>query len=174
MTKNGRQNDDMIVVTGNAANAIALRNAVFSVVPRGVVDKVYGEAMKMITGDLSDETKLIKKRKTVVDALKDAYSLTEEEVLNSVGKKNISHLTPEDIGVLIGFGTSIKNGDAEIDTIFRGKQTISVEEKKEMARAAKKEADKKNASNTPQENTVPTAGNEPQLFEEPPGQQKMP
>ena len=63
MTKNGRMNDDMITVTGNAANAIALRNAVLSVIPKAIVDKVYNEAKKKITGDVSDKTKLMAKRK---------------------------------------------------------------------------------------------------------------
>lgn len=152
MTKNGRMNDDLITVTGNAANSIALRNAVFSVVPRGVVDKVYNEALKMITGDLSDETKLIKRRKQVVDALKDSFEITEEEILKSVGKSSINHLTADNIAVLIGFGTSIKNGDATVETIFKGQQTQSVEEKKAEVKAAK-DAAKNTAKNSPTKNT---------------------
>ncbi|WP_412464248.1 hypothetical protein [Flavobacterium mekongense] len=155
MTKNGRMNDDLITVTGNAANSIALRNAVFSVVPRGVVDKVYNEALKMITGDLSDETKLIKRRKQVVDALKDSFEITEEEILKSVGKSSINHLTADNIAVLIGFGTSIKNGDATVETIFKGQQTQSVEEKKAEVKAAK-DAAKTAAKNTPEETAKTT------------------
>jgi len=167
MTRSGRMNDDLITVTGNAANSIALRNAVFSVIPRGVVDKVYNEALKMITGDLSDETKLIKRRKQVVDALKDSYEVTEAEILQSVGKSSIDHLTADNIAVLIGFGTSIKNGDASVETIFRGQQTQTVEEKKEEVKAAKdklknsasknsnEDPSKKNATETnPEEQTV--------------------
>jgi ABC-type sugar transport system substrate-binding protein len=62
MGKTGRFNDDMIVVTGNAANSIALRNAVLSVIPRAIVDKIYNEAKKTITGDISDTTKFLKRR----------------------------------------------------------------------------------------------------------------
>lgn len=160
MTKNGRMNDDLITVTGNAANSIALRNAVFSVVPRGVVDKVYNEALKMITGDLSDETKLIKKRKQVVDALKDSLEITEKEILKSVGKSSINHLTAENIAVLIGFGTSIKNGDATVETIFKGQQTQSVEEKKAEVKAAK-DAAKNAAKNTPEETSQATETSNP-------------
>lgn len=76
--KTGRFNDDMITVTGNAANSIALRNAVLSVIPRAIVDKVYNAAKQTITGDLSDKTKLIAKRKQVFDGLKDTYGLTEK------------------------------------------------------------------------------------------------
>lgn len=129
--KTGRFSDDMITVTGNAANSIALRNAVLSVVPRSVVDKVYNSAKHTITGDISDETKLIAKRKQVVDALKDTYNLKEEEIYSAVGKQAISHLTSDDLVVLIGIGTAIKDGDTTVDQAFRAKntntETISIE-----------------------------------------------
>ncbi len=119
MTKTGRMSDDMITVTGNAANAIALRNAVLSVIPKAIVDKVYGEAKSKITGDLSDKTKLLAKRKQVVDGLKDTYSLTEAEIIGAVGKASVDHLTSDDLVVLIGIGTAIKDGDTDIETAFR-------------------------------------------------------
>lgn len=122
MTKSGRMSDDMIVVTGNAANSIALRNAVFAIIPKSVTDKVYNEAIKVLTGDVSDETKLIKRRKQVVDGLKSTYNVTEEEILFSIGKASIEHIMPDDIAMLIGFGTSIKEGDSTVDEIFRPKK----------------------------------------------------
>lgn len=121
MTKNGRMSDDMITVTGNAANSIALRNAVYSVIPKSVINKAYDAAISTITGDLSDETKLIAKRKKVVDGLKDAYNVTEEEVLSSIGKVSIQHVKAEDIAILIGIGTAIKDGDTTIEEAFRAK-----------------------------------------------------
>ena len=47
-----RFSDDMITVTGNAANSIAYRNAVFSVVPKAIVEKVYKPRSKFITAIL--------------------------------------------------------------------------------------------------------------------------
>ena len=41
-----RFSDDMITVTGNAANSIAYRNAVFSVIPKAITDKVYQAAQR--------------------------------------------------------------------------------------------------------------------------------
>lgn len=117
--KSGRFNDDMITVTGNAANSIALRNAVFAVVPTSVRDKAYKAAIKTITGDLSTEYKLIAKRKTVMDALTGTYNVTEAEVLASIGKAALSHLTAQDITVLIGIGQAIKDGDTTVEEQFR-------------------------------------------------------
>lgn len=139
MTKNGRMNDDMITVTGNAGNSIALRNAIFAVVPRAVVDKVYDSALKQITGDVSDEAKLLKRRKQVFDGLKDTYGVTEAEVLNAVGKASLSHITGNDLAVIIGFGQAIKDGDTTVAEAFRREKT-TVENKKEAVKEAKKSA----------------------------------
>jgi hypothetical protein len=121
--RTGRFSEDMITVTGNAANSIALRNAILSVVPRSIVDKVYNSAKNTITGDISDESKLIAKRKQVVDGLKDTFNLKEEEIFSAVGKQAISHLTSDDLVVLIGIGTAIKDGDTTVEQAFRGEKT---------------------------------------------------
>lgn len=117
--KAGRFSEDMITVTGNAANSIALRNAILSVVPRAIVDKVYNAAISTITGDVSDASKLIAKRKQVVDGLKDTYSVTEKEILSTVGKAAIEHLSADDLVVLIGIGTAIKDGDTTVELAFK-------------------------------------------------------
>lgn len=121
MTSTGRMNDDMITVTGNAANSISMRNAILSVIPRQVVDKVYDAAKRKITGDLSTEEQLLAKRKTVLDAMKGAYNITEEEILYSIGKGSINHIGPDEILTLIGIGQAIKDGDTTVEQTFKKK-----------------------------------------------------
>lgn len=125
MTKNGRMNEDMQTVTGNAANAIALRNAIISVVPKMVVDKVYNAAKNFITGDLSDEAKLMKKRRSVLDGFKNTYSVEESEVLKVIGKTSIDHIDKDDIITLIGLAQAIKDGDTTVEDTFRSKSAKS-------------------------------------------------
>lgn len=128
MTKSGRMNEDMITVTGNAANAIAMRNAILNVIPRAIVDKVYNEAKHKITGDLSDDTKLMAKRKKVFDGFASTYELTEREILTVVGKAAIEHITQDDLVVLIGIGQAIKDGDTTVDMAFRPKKTTAMKD----------------------------------------------
>ena len=123
MTKIGRMNDDMITVTGNAANAIAMRNAILNVIPKAVVDKVYNEAKNKITGNLSDDTKLAAKRKKVFDGFNSTYGVTEQEILGVIGKAALEHITQDDLVVLIGIGQAIKDGDTNVDLVFRPKKT---------------------------------------------------
>ena len=135
MSKTGRFSDDMIVVTGNAANSIALRNAVLSVIPRAVVDKVYNAAKQTITGDISDKNKFLAKRKQVVEGLVETYKIKEEDVLYAIGKVSIDHIDADDLVVLIGIGTAIKDGDTTIEQAFKkAKPAPATTENKEKDR----------------------------------------
>lgn len=128
-----RFNDDMIVVTGNAGNSIALRNAILSVIPKAIVDKVYNEAKNKITGDISDKTKLMAKRKQVLDGFKDVYGVSEAEVLKVIGKASIEHIDSDNIVTLIGIAQAIKDGDTSVEDMFRPKTTkTSATETKEV------------------------------------------
>lgn len=120
--KKGRYREDLIVTNGNAANAIALRNAIYAVIPKSVVNKTYKAARATIAGDVSTDQKLIARRKEVVDSLKGSYDVTEKEILEAIGRASISHITPDDIVDLIGIGTAIKDGDTTIDMAFRNQK----------------------------------------------------
>ena len=131
--RNGKRfNDDMITVTGNAGNSIALRNAVLSVIPKAIVDKVFNEAKKTITGYISDKTKLMAKRKQVMDGFRDTYGVIEAEVLKVIGKASVEHIDSDNLVTLIGLAQAIKDGDTTIDDAFR-----KVKENKTSATAEK-------------------------------------
>lgn len=137
--KNGvRFTDDMITVTGNAANAIAYRNAVFAVIPKGVVDKVYRAAQGLITGDLSDEAKLIARRTKAVNYFKDEFGISEEEVIKLCGKQTVKQIRAEEIALLLGIQQSLTDGDTTVDELMK---SIRKEEAKSgIAEAAIKAA----------------------------------
>ena len=116
--KSGRFNEDMITVSGNACNAIAYRNAVLAVVPKPVIDAVYNAAQNTISGDLSDEQKLIAKRKEVVDLFINNHGATEADVLKLCGKGAMAGVKRDDIVFLIGLLQAIKDGDTSADEVF--------------------------------------------------------
>ena len=139
--KNGRFQDDMITVTGNAANATAFRNAIFNVIPREVTDKVHQAAKNFVTGDLSDKEKLTNKRIKVLKQLKDGYNVNEKDVLETLGKASVVNISSDDIVTIIGIMQAIQDGDSTIDLSFRSHK-IKFEDKKERLKK-KKEALKK-------------------------------
>ncbi len=117
-SRGGRFSEDMITVTGNAANAIAYRNAIFSVVPKNITDKVYKAAQEVITGDLSDETKLIKRRDGAIKYFFDQYGITEEEVVKLCGKQTVNQIGTSEIALLLGIQQSLKDGDTTVDEVM--------------------------------------------------------
>lgn len=114
-----RFTDDMITVTGNAANAIAYRNAVFSVIPKAITDKVYQAAQHFITGDLSDEEKLVARRKKCIDFFKDEYGITEQEVVMLCGKQTVNQIKADQIALLLGITQSLTDGDTTVDELMK-------------------------------------------------------
>ena len=114
-----RFSDDMITVTGNAANSIAYRNAVFSVVPKAIVEKVYKAAQKFITGDLSDEEKLIKRRTDAINYFNDEWGITEEEVIKLCGKQTVNQIKADEIALMLGMVQSLKDGDTTVEDLMK-------------------------------------------------------
>lgn len=142
-----RYSDDMITVTGNAANAIAYRNAVFAVIPKAVTDKVYQAAQHCITGDLSDNDKLIATRKKCIDYFKDEYGITEEEVVMICGKQTVNQIKAEQIALLRGVLQSLVDGDTTVEELMKpyrkeeNKKNVAAKAAETaVANAAKKEA----------------------------------
>lgn len=143
--KNGQRfSDDMITVTGNAANSIAYRNAVFAVIPKAITDRVYYAAQKIITGDLSDYDKLLKVRTGVLNNFKNNYGITEEEVVKMCGKQTANQIGADEISMLMGTIQALKDEDTTVDELMK-----PIRESKE----AKKDAMKKAISTSVDETT---------------------
>ena len=133
-----RYSEDMITVTGNAANAIAYRNAVLAVIPKGITDAAYNAAQDLITGDLSDEVKLVARRKKALDFYRDEYGIKESEVLKMLGKQSVSQIKADQIKILISTEQALKDGDTTVDELMKNIRTTSVDEKKENLKDKKK------------------------------------
>jgi hypothetical protein len=164
VNKNGQRfNEDMITVTGNACNAIAYRNAVLAVIPKPVIDSVYNAAQNMISGDLSDEQKLITRRKEVIDGFINTYGVTEAEVVKLTGKGAVAGIKRDEIVFLIGIAQAIKDGDTSSDEVF-GKNSSVVKTAEKLADLSKKGnetlADKKKTIKVPdkKDDKAPEAG----------------
>ncbi len=109
--------EDMQVVTGNAACAIAFRNAALKVVPGALVKPVWEAAKQCAVGDI----------KTIADrrsqALKYFASLgvNEKKVLAMLGKSGVDAIDLTDIETLLGLRTAIKEGSTTVDEAFAAK-----------------------------------------------------
>lgn len=105
---------DMQVVTGNAACAIALRNAIVKAIPKVFIDRVYTAAVKFAVGD----QKTLHTRLTNVLRRFNSLGIPKEKIFSFFNKQKLEDFTLQDLENLIGIGTSIKEGLLQIDNAF--------------------------------------------------------
>lgn len=112
-----RYNDDMIVVTGNAACSIALRNAVFKVIPMAYSKAIYQQARLVAVGDART---LSARRGALIDYF-GKMGVRPEQIFAAVGRAGVDDITLDDLATLHGFATAIKEGDSTIEEMFSPK-----------------------------------------------------
>lgn len=108
--------DDMQIVTGNAASAIAFRNAVFKVIPAAVTKSVTNEIKQRLLEMTS--TKISQKRRNAVEWFT-KRGVTEDELRKYLGTDNLETISAEEIVELRGVATAIREGSSSIDEVFR-------------------------------------------------------
>lgn len=115
-TDGRRYDDDMIGVTSNAAASVALRNAIFRVIPRALLRSAYLAAVKVATGDAKT---LVERRERAFEKVRTlSPMLTEERILASIGRPSVDDVTQQDLRHLFGLHTAIKTGETTIDEAF--------------------------------------------------------
>lgn len=110
--------EDMQVMAGNAACAIAFRNAVFKVVPAALIEGVYDKVLEVSKG--TAET-LIARRTKALSWFK-SKGVTEEQIFEALKVSNEEAIDLDKLAILSGYKSSINNGEASIEELFQGKE----------------------------------------------------
>lgn len=147
-------NEDMQVVTGNAACAIAFRNAAFKVVPMALVKPVYESAKLTAIGDI----KTLADRRTSALKYFAAIGVTEKQVLSYLGKTGVDGIDLVDMENLIGLTTAIKDGTTTVDEAFSGHKVERVKPTTPFVASAESTTTVTPAANAPAGTTVTVAG----------------
>lgn len=117
--KNGapkRYSTDMIATTSAAAQSIARRNAILSVVPRVFIEQIRQDAAKVARGEaksLEEQRTKILERMKVVTGIMD-----EKRILAAIGRTSIVEVTEDDLTAWIAMGQSIKAGEHPVEHYF--------------------------------------------------------
>lgn len=115
--KNGAVfNDDMIIVTGNAACSIAMRNAILAGVPKPLWRRAYDMVQATITGDI---TTLSENREKAFKALA-AFGVKPEQVFQALGVEGVEDISVDHIATLRGMYSALKSGEATVEEMFVG------------------------------------------------------
>lgn len=122
--RNGKTfNEDMQVVTGNAACAIAYRNAVFKVVPAALCQDIYDKAREVARG--TAET-LVKRRDKALEYFR-GLKVTDAQICEVLGIKKVEDVDLDKLSTLTGMKAAIKNGEATVQSLFdTGKEIIDI------------------------------------------------
>src|SRR5262245_8441279 len=103
--------EDMIVTTGNAACAIAKRNAVLSGVPKPVWRKAYEASEKVLAGDVKT---LASRRDAAIKAFA-AFGVKPEQIFTTMEVKGLDDITLEHIATLQAMFTAIKSEQSTVE-----------------------------------------------------------
>lgn len=127
--------EDMQVVTGNAASAIAYRNAVLKVVPKAVTKKVVNEIKQVALGQSID---LETRRQRLVQYFAQ-IGVMQSELLAYCEVKTIDQIDTEMVFELRGLANAIKEGTTTVKETFKSNTADS----RKIADEAKKAAETK-------------------------------
>ena len=109
-----RYGDDMIAVTSNATTSIAIRNAIFRVIPAAYTQDLYRECRRVAVGDAST----LADRRDRALAHFGKLGIDAARVCAALEVRGEADITLEHLATLQGWRTSLRDGEAELDTIF--------------------------------------------------------
>ncbi len=109
-----KYSEDMQVVTGNAACAIAARNAVFKVVPFAFIKPIFTAAKKAAVGDI----KTLDERRTQMLKAFAALGVNEKRILATLEKNGIEEIGLTELETLIGLHNAIEDKEQTVEEAF--------------------------------------------------------
>lgn len=131
---------DMQVVVGNAAVAIAQRNAICKVVPQVLIASVVKEVQAKALEHIKEVG--VKEQWKSCIACFQAYQVTDVMLLDYLGKKSMEEVAAEDIQKLGGVYNAIKEGSTTAEETFKKpkKQEAIAQKAQEAAQSAQDKA----------------------------------
>jgi hypothetical protein len=129
----GRYKEDMIGVTVNAACSIARRNAALQGIPKAIWQTLYDEAKATAIGNA--ETLIARRTKTLQYFQK--MKVTEEMLLACLDVKGIEDIGLDELTILRGIATAIKEGSTTVDKAFAKDEKATAKERSETVQPQK-------------------------------------
>jgi hypothetical protein len=127
-----RYPEHMIRSTMNAAQSIAKRNAIFSVIPRAYVDEIYTQAMQTAWGKEKTIDQRIDK---CLELFQNEYDLDKQDVFSMVDAKGRSDIGESELIDLRGIYNAIEEGQISVsEAVNPQSRSESSEEDEEWAK----------------------------------------
>lgn len=98
-----------------AAVSIALRNAIFRVVPRPFVEELEKAARAVVKGDVKTFNV---RRDAAIAWFADKQTVKVDRILKALERNKVEDITGDDLVTMTGWKTSLLEGHAKVDEIF--------------------------------------------------------
>jgi hypothetical protein len=113
--RNGRRfSDDMIVMTGNAASAIALRNGIWKLIPAALIEPIFAKVRAVALGS---DTDIAQERGEWVKYW-NKQGIKNDALFATLSVSGIEGIGVEQIEAMVGWQTGIAEGSLKLAAIF--------------------------------------------------------
>lgn len=112
-----RYSADMVQTTTAAAISIAIRNAVFKVIPRVYIDILAGEAEKIALGSPDDFPNLVKQWMDYFIGM----GISKDAILGKLGIEKVTQISKAHLITLQGIANALKDNMTTLETEFPAK-----------------------------------------------------
>jgi hypothetical protein len=146
-----RYGDDLITLTKNAACAVARRNAIFAVIPRAFITPLVEVAMKVAAGD----AKTLSEGRARALAAFAEFGVPAARVLEKLERPGVEDVDLEDLALLHGLLTAIKEGETSVAAEFPAPATAEAAEKPRSAALAEAVRRRRQATDQATDASVP-------------------
>ena len=106
---------DMQIVTGNAAGAIAWRNAIFTLIPNAVWVDIQTRVQKFIVGDGKE---MKKRRDALLKKFETDHGVKTEDILKRLQLTSVDAITDNVMIKLFGLDTALREGTTNVEDAF--------------------------------------------------------
>lgn len=124
-----RYKDHLVTTTIQAALSIALRNAIFRVVPRALWLPIWNQTRRVAAGDAES---FGAKRSALVKSL-NAAGVDNERLLRRIEKAGLNDIGPNELIFLRNSLESLQAGDSLVEDLFPDKPSAAAEESAKAA-----------------------------------------
>lgn len=134
--------EDMQVVTGNAACAVAFRNAVFKGVPAALVQSIYEQVKQVAKGTAAT----LKDRRTKAVSWFNEQGVKDSQLCEVLGIKKVDDIDLDKLSILNGMRSALKNGETTVKEMFDPEKPTANVEKPEFTELHFEQAFESNAT----------------------------
>jgi hypothetical protein len=149
-------NDDMIIVTGNAACSIALREAILKGVPKALWRQAYDASETVIAGDVKT---LAVRRGDAIKAFA-AFGVTPDQIFACLEVEGLDDIGLDHIATLTAMFKGIRSGEQQVEEFFPAKtdRKAAIEAAKGTAAKLSQIADSSGPAPEPEEPATEVQG----------------